>query len=89
MNKIHSDKLALATALVVAVLYAVCWGGVLALPEVAMSLTEDMLHMRMYGVEWHMTPKSLLLGAAAWGVAAGGTVWLVGRLYNRLCREVS
>jgi len=89
MNRIHSEKLALATALVVVVLYAVCWVVVLALPEVAMSLTEDMLHMRMESVKWHMTPRSLLLGAAAWGVAAGGTAWLVGKLYNRLCSQVS
>lgn len=89
MNKIHAEKLALATLLVVAVLYAVCWGVVLALPEAAMSLTEDMLHMRMESVEWHMTPRSLLLGAAGWGVAAGGTAWLVGKLYNRLYSEVS
>ena len=87
MNRIYAEKLAMATALVVAVLYAVCWGVVLALPEVAMSLTEDMLHMRMESVEWHMTPTSLLLGAVAWAIAAGGTAWLVGKLYNRLCSE--
>ena len=89
MNEIHAEKLALATSLVVAVLYAACWGVVLALPEVAMSLTEDMLHMRMESVEWQMTPRSFLLGAVAWAIAAGGTVWLIGKLYSRLCRKVA
>lgn len=84
MNKIHAEKLALATSLVVAILYAACWGAVRALPEATMSLTEDMLHMRVEGAKWNMTPRSLLLGAVAWAIAAGGTVWLVGKTYNRL-----
>lgn len=87
--KIHAQKLALATAAVVAVLYAACWAFVLALPAAAMSLTEDMLHMRMENVEWHMTPRSLLIGAFAWAIAAGGAAWLVGAIYNRLCRVAS
>lgn len=87
--KIHAQKLGLATAAVVAVLYGACWAVVLALPEAAMSLTEDMLHMRMENVEWHMTPRSLLVGALAWAIAAGGTAWVVGALYNRLCKAAS
>lgn len=87
--KIHAQKLALATSVVVAALYAACWAVVLALPDAAMSLTEDMLHMRMENVEWHMTPRSLLIGAFAWAIAAGGTAWLVGAFYNRLCKAAS
>ncbi len=87
MNEIRSGRLALATSLVVAGLYVACWGLVLAIPEPAMALTEDMLHMRMQGAEWNMTPRSLVLGGAAWVAIAGGAAWLIGRVYNRLCRQ--
>jgi len=87
--KIHAQKLALATAAVVAVLYGACWAVVLALPDAAMSLTQDMLHMKVEHVEWHMTPRSLLIGAFAWAIAAGGMAGLVGALYNRLCQTAN
>ena len=87
--KIQAEKLALATSVVVAILFAACWAIVRAMPDAAMALTEDMFHMQMDEVAWKLTPGSLLLGTAAWAVSSGVTVWLIGKLYNRLCHDTA
>ena len=85
---INASKLALSVAIVAAVTYAACWALVAVMPDAAMTMTEDMLHMHMADVTWHLTPRSLLLGTAAWAALAGGVAWLIGKLYNSLCSRV-
>lgn len=84
--RLEANNLAFAVAVVVAAVYAACWALVAVAPEPAMTVTEDMLHMRMESVTWNMTARSLFLGMAAWAVAAGAAAWLVAVFYNRLCR---
>jgi len=84
--KIQADRLALASALIAAILYAVCWMIVAVVPGIAMSVTEDMFHMHLDSVEWKMTAGSLLVGTLAGAAATGAAVWLVGILYNRIRR---
>lgn len=85
--KIQADRLALASAAVAAILYAACWAIVAVLPGVAMSVTENMLHMHLDTLALKMTAGSLLVGSVAWAAATGAAVWLVGTLYNRIRRS--
>ena len=84
--KLHARKLALATAVVAAVPYVACWLIVAALPAASTTMTENMLHMQLDHLAWKLTARSLIIGAVAWALSAGGAVWLVGMLYNRMCR---
>lgn len=85
--KIQVNKLALAAAMAAAILYAVCWVFVATMPDLAMSVTEDMFHMQMDGFAWKMTPRTLAVGCLAWAVSTGAAVWLGGTLYAWLSRR--
>jgi len=84
--KLQTNKLSLSSAVAAAVLYVICWAFVAALPDLATTVTENMLHTKFDDIAWKMTPSSLIVGTFTWGLATGFAVWLVAVLYNRMSR---
>lgn len=82
--KLDATKLGLATAIVSAVLWAICSLLVAAVPAGMMSMSGSMMHADMGNMRWTLTAAGFLTGLVVWSVLSGVVVWAVAALYNRL-----
>ncbi|MDP1630244.1 MAG: DUF5676 family membrane protein [Caulobacter sp.] len=77
-------KLGLATAIVVAVLWAICSVLIMLAPSPMMQMTGQMVHADLQGVAWTMRWNGFWIGMVAWSAIAGLVTWAVALIYNRL-----
>ena len=82
--KCDANKLFVATAVTFAVFWVVCAIFVTLLPGGMMGLSGHMVHMDLGGLGWSMTMTGFFVGLVAWSLLAGGIVWVMASLYNRL-----
>lgn len=82
--KLVALKFGIASAISAAVLWVICSAFVILMPEMMLSLSGDMLHMRLHDMGWHLTLAGVTKGLIAWCVVAGITGWLLAAIYNRL-----
>lgn len=84
--QLNANKLGLAMASTVAVLWIVCSLLILALPSMSMSLSGYMMHTDMSGVAWDMRVTGLFFGLVLWAICAYVSGWLLATFYNALSK---
>ncbi|WP_330961278.1 DUF5676 family membrane protein [Photobacterium sp. 53610] len=82
--KINAFKFGIACAITASVFWIICSVLVMAMPSMMMSMSGDMVHMRLDDIGWHLTWAGVVKGLVAWFVIVGGAGWLLASIYNRL-----
>jgi hypothetical protein len=80
----NANKLGIAAALTSALLYTVCYALVAIAPELTMSITSHVFHMRMGQVGWALSWVGFAMGLICTVGLSYLTLWLFGVIYNGL-----
>ena len=80
--KLHTNKLALTTAIVFSVLWVICSAFIVLIPDLSMSLTGTMFHANLSSMLWTLTWGGFFIGLIAWAVIGGISAWLIAFFYN-------
>jgi membrane associated rhomboid family serine protease len=81
---LNANKLGLAAALAVAIIWIVCSVLVMLLPQAMIGVTGDMMHADLSSMQWQMHLSGLLIGLVAWSLTAGFAGWLIALIYNKM-----
>lgn len=82
--KLDAIKLGTATAIVIAVAWAICSLLVVYIPSGMMTMSGHMVHADLAQMGWSLTATGFLIGLIAWSAISGLVVWAIAALYNRL-----
>lgn len=80
----NSRALALALAITVTILWALCGLFVWLTPGMMIGMSGHMIHTDLSDLQWHMPLSGFLLGGIFWIALAAITGYLIGAVYNRL-----
>lgn len=80
--RISASKLAVAAGLAAALLWTLCALFVAAMPDMAMGMFADMVHLKLNGIQWSMTLGGFAIGLVNWVVVAASFAWLTAAAYN-------
>ncbi len=81
--KIDANKIAVATGMAFAVIWAICSVFVVALPGRMMSMSGDMVHADFEtAMSWSLHWPGFFIGLIAWILVAAFTAWLIATFYN-------
>ena len=80
--KINPIPFAFASAVSAAVLWLVCSVIVFSMPGQMMSVSGDMVHANLGGMNWHLNLTGVHIGLVGWAVVAGIFGWLLATVYN-------
>ena len=81
--KLHTNRLALTTAITFSVLWVICSAFIALIPVHSMSLTGTMFHADLSSMAWTLTWGGVFIGLIAWAILGGISAWLIAFLYNR------
>ena len=84
--KLNPINLCLASAVTMAFLWIVCSLLVLALPNLMMNMTGQMVHADLSNMNWTLTFAGFLVGLISWSLIAGIFGWLLAFIYNFLVK---
>jgi hypothetical protein len=85
--KLNPVKLAIASAVTMAVFWVICSFMVLVMPTMMMSMTGQMVHADLSGFNWTLTLSGFLVGLISWSISAGVTGWILAYIYNVLIKD--
>lgn len=80
--KLHTNKLALTTAIAFSVLWVICSVFIAFIPDLSMSLTGTMFHVNLSSMVWTLTWGGFFIGLIAWAILGGISAWLIAFFYN-------
>jgi hypothetical protein len=86
--ELNANRIFLATALAVGIVWLVCVAFVAAVPGGMMSMTGHMLHADTQHMSWTMNLTGVVVGLIAWSMSIGAIAWLGAVIYNWLDRKV-
>ena len=81
---LNALKFGMASAITAAILWLACSLLVMLIPAMMLSVSGEMVHMRLNEMGWHLTFTGVVVGLVAWSVSAGIAGWLLAAIYNRL-----
>jgi 2TM family of unknown function (DUF5676) len=85
--KLNANRLFVAVALSVALVWLVCALLVGVAPGGMRTMSGHMMHNGSYAMGWSMNPAGILVGLFVWSLSAGALAWLVATIYNFLGRN--
>ncbi len=85
--KLDANRLFVAVAASVAVVWLICVVLVGVAPGGMMSMSGHMMHADFQGMSWSMSPYGIFAGLIGWSLSAGALAWLAATIYNFLGRN--
>lgn len=85
--KLNPVKLAIASAVTMAVFWVICSFMVLVMPAMMMSMTGQMVHADLSGFNWTLTLSGFLVGLISWCLSAGVFGFLLAYFYNMFGKD--
>ncbi|MBL4679121.1 MAG: hypothetical protein JKY88_00170 [Pseudomonadales bacterium] len=84
--EINVINVAFSTALSFGVLWVICSGLVMLMPDAMMLLTGHMLHVNLPSAAWSLTLPGFFLGLFGWMITAGVLAGMIAKVNNWLSR---
>lgn len=85
--KINPVSFGVASAITAAILWVVCSLLVFLMPGQMMSMSGDMVHANLGGMNWAISLTGFIVGLISWAVFAGIFGWILAFIYNMLSKE--
>ena len=82
--KLNAIKFGLASAVSASIIWLVCSLLVVIMPGMMMSMSGDMVHMKLNDMGWNLSLFGVIFGMLGWAIIAGTMGWTLASIYNRL-----
>ncbi len=82
-------KIAIASAIGVGLLWIICSGVVMLMPDFMLKMTAHMIHGDLSQMRWTLSWAGVVLGLLGWAFVAAVTGGIIAAVYNWLCRPNS